>query len=359
MSRRMKIKAKVGVGKTIQARPNFIIRDIEFPEISSEEITTKIFGGYHTTGRDDTTVIKKVYMLNLDEVSSPGDALEIPQIPDIIRVIIDKSRAAIKCPKNPIVEVKCYLYTRNTRTNIDVPHGNTAARLFYNYNRKETFYLDPEFESLTEDGEKVLLRSKLDEHYLEIDSDKLFVMTPGTQFVYTIRDIRDTKCGSKRSQKPRPASYQRLNITVDFRVSDTVIQRLKEIQNETMKTVKVPKFTSKVDMEKHIESLKSSPDVRDRTKRYQQALESGESDGTVIEEMRKIKGEAKATSKEEDREEEIKEIVEEEIIIKETAEIKEKEVIIKGTERIEEGYLNDEDIIAEMKKIKESKESKI
>lgn len=263
-----------------EARQNFMIKTIEKKDLSYQAIIRDIFNNYHNTGRDDKTIIKKVF--------STIKAEDINTFPAIINELINYARSCIRCPAHYLIDVKCYLFTRCTKTIIDAPHQNTVARIFFNYNMDEDFFLDPQYEDITEDGKKVIISTGLDEHDIHMGNNSVFIMAPGTRYRHTIKDV-------KKRGKPRIGSYQRLNITVDIKVPDEIMRRLREIEKHTTQALKISSDTSKLNVEKLMEKMKSDPKNIAFDKQIREIMESKEtsslddSSKEVLAEMARVK----------------------------------------------------------------------
>lgn len=271
----------MGIAQLEQNNPNYIIKDLT-PQVYDKHIgdlILQVFDSYHTKGRDDTTFIKKEYDTSKDEV-----------LPQIIRDIIEYSKGLCNTPpKDPRIVVKCYLYTKNTKTKIDIPNRNTAIRLLYNYSEDEKFYLDPRYEDVNMDGHKVVLKSDCPPSYVNMKKNTVFLMGPTYRYKYTIKDMT---VGKDRSQvkKPRIGSYQRINVTVDFILKEDVILKLEQMSKEATASLKISAKGEKVDMNKHIELLKSKhPELKDLSEKTAKLLRGEDEDVDLIDEMKKAK----------------------------------------------------------------------
>jgi hypothetical protein len=348
MSARM-IKSKVkvmppGLNRELMKRnnPNYMIQDISLEVLDKqvEGLVSQVFDKYHTKGKDDSTFIKKEYNTDRDV-----------DIPSIIRDIIEHSKTLCKMPpKDPEIVVKCYLYTKNTKTKIDIPSKNTAMRLFYNYNHDSKFYLDPEYEDVNMDGIKVILRSDSQPSYVTMKKNTTFIMGPAYRYEYTIRDMESDK-GSRKDHsmitRPRISSYQRLNVTVDFILKEEMIRKLEAMSKDAISSVKLDAKAGNIDMKKHIELLtKKNPELKSLSEEVAKIMK-GESkeDDEVIKEMKKVKEDKGNEESKEDKEvkgvkgtDEIKEV-------KGNEEIKE----VKREEEYKEIKETEDDVLEEMK----------
>ena len=185
------------------------------------ELINSVFDGYHTTGKLDDKSFKKKYNRIVD-------------MPDVVKKLINIVSTHNNVPKNTLPIVTAYFFTRGSKIIIDAPDVNCPMRLLLNFNHRETFYLDPTYESINEKQEKVIYMSGLDDEFVLVSANSVFLIAP--QPLYTIRDMNDNKIPTdkKRSanKKPRPSHYERINVTIDYIVPEQLMERIHKLQKE-------------------------------------------------------------------------------------------------------------------------------